>query len=218
MEFLFEDENIAVCIKPVGVLSQESADKNDMVNILRKECKSEIYPVHRLDKAVGGVMVFAKTQKSATNLSKQIAEHEFTKEYYAAVGGIMEKENDVFEDLLFKDSSKNKTFVVKRMRKGVKKAKLSYKVIAAGTLGESAVSLVKIRLFTGRSHQIRVQFASRKHPLLGDGKYGDRNGSKNIELWSHKIVFKNPASGEVMSFSADPLEGTMMHSLLNAQK
>ena len=200
MEVLFEDNSIIVCIKEPGILSQES-DKGEksMVVLLREHSGGEIFPIHRLDKDVGGVMVFAKTKQAAAELSKQVADRSFKKRYTAVVHGIMESESGVLEDLLFKDSKRNKVFVVDRERRGVKKASLEYSVIESNGID----SVVSVLLHTGRTHQIRVQFASRKHPIVGDAKYGAKDGIKGIRLWSNEISFKHPKSGKEMKFSAE---------------
>lgn len=185
IEILFENDDFVACVKPVGVASQN--DKAvDMVKLLQSQLESEIFPVHRLDTVVGGTMVFAKTQKAAAGLSKIIADGLFTKRYLAVVSGKPEKESDVLEDLLFKDSSKNKSYVVKRERKGVRKAKLEYEVLSH----KDDMTLINVFLHTGRFHQIRVQFASRKLPLIGDRKYGNRDNRCNVALWSEMISFQ----------------------------
>lgn len=209
MEILFEDNMIVVAVKPVGALSQGDGGQiksfADEIGSYLKEKgeRGEVYVLHRLDRAVGGVMVYAKTRYSASELSRQIACGEFKKEYEAVVHGCPENESGIFEDLLFKDSRKNKSFVVGRMRKGVKPAKLSYETLETKGSAFGEVSLVRVRLFTGRTHQIRVQFSSRKMPLVGDGKYG---GSDNcdIGLWSYSIELTHPKSGERMKFEKKP--------------
>ena len=200
MEILYEDAHIVVCVKPAGVLSQEATGKANMVELLREVTGGEVFPVHRLDREVGGVMVYAKTKAAAASLSKQIAEHTFEKTYLARVHGVPEPPQGEWEDLLFKDSAKNKVFAVKRARKGVKQAKLAYEVLSVDEAGNA---LVKVRLFTGRTHQIRVQFASRKHPLLGDGKYGARDGESRLHLQSAQIAFDHPATGERMHWEIE---------------
>ena len=165
MQFLYHDADLAVVIKPVG-LDSESAVPAAIISALGGEC----YTVHRLDLNVGGVMVYARTKSAAAALSRAIQEGTMVKEYVALVHGTPEEEGD-WTDLLLKDARKNKVFVVDRMRKGVKDARLTFT-----RLEEGDTSLVRIRLYTGRSHQIRVQFASRKHPLVGDHKYGARDG------------------------------------------
>ena len=191
MEILHSDENILVIIKPVGMDSE-----HDVPKTLVEEYGGEIFTLHRLDKNVGGVMVYARNKKTAAILSKAIQDGQMIKEYLAGVHGVPPEEG-VLEDLLFKDSRKNKVFVVKRQRAGVKKAKLEYK-----RLTEEDESLVHIRLYTGRSHQIRVQFASRGFPLVGDHKYGSKSSKKDPMLFSHKITF--PYKGKNISFEAKP--------------
>lgn len=196
---LHEDRDIVVCVKPVGTLSE----KGGMPEILAQWCAAkEIYTVHRLDRAVGGVMVYAKTAEAAAKLSAAMGAGDFKKQYQAVVHGRPAEDSGVMRDLLFKDSAKNKSYVVKRMRKGVKEAELEYSVIES----RADMSLVKITLHTGRSHQIRVQFSSRKMPLVGDVKYGSSRKDCNIALWSASLAFPHPKSGERMCFSANPPE------------
>ncbi len=191
MEILHSDENIIVIIKPVGLDSE-----HDVPKAIAEDYEGEIFTLHRLDRNVEGVMVYARNKKTAAILSKAIQEGRMVKEYLAKVHGTPDK-SGVLEDLLFKDSRKNKVFVVKRQRAGVKKAKLEYKRISEGE-----ESLLHIRLYTGRSHQIRVQFASRGYPLVGDHKYGSKSSVKEPKLFSHRITF--PYKGEDVSFEATP--------------
>lgn len=206
MKILFEDKDIIVIEKPVGMLSQSdgkgSENCESMLNeyIQNKGEKGCVHLIHRLDRNVGGVMVFAKNKMSAASLSTQIQNKTFIKEYKALVHSKPEEPEGIMEDLLFKDSRKNKTFVVNRMRKGVKDAKLSYKVLETKDSPYGEVSLVHIRLYTGRTHQIRVQFASRKMPLVGDGKYGGSDNGANIGLWSYRLTFIHPRTKKEMSF------------------
>ena len=178
MEILYEDRDIAVVVKPVG-----SDSEKDVPNALQQELGGSFYTVHRLDLNVGGVMVYARNQKTAGELSRQIQNGTFEKEYVAMVHGIPEESGD-WTDLLFKDSRKNKVFVVKKERSGVKKARLTYRRLTA-----SEQSLVRIRLYTGRSHQIRVQFASRGFPLVGDHKYGSKAKETSPMLYSCSLSF-----------------------------
>lgn len=191
MEILHSDENIIVLIKPVGLDSEKQVPLE-----LKESFKGEIYTLHRLDKNVGGVMVYARKKHMAAELSKAIQEMAMIKEYVALVHGTPPEKGD-WEDLLFKDSKKNKVFVVKRQRNGVKKARLEFV-----RLSEGDCSLVRIRLHTGRSHQIRVQFSSRGYPLVGDHKYGSRSEQKAPMLYSCKITF--PYRGEMVSFESLP--------------
>ena len=191
MEILFSDRDIVLCVKPVGLDSEIQ-----MPAALKETLGGEIYPVHRLDKNVGGVMVFARTQAAAAGLSKAIQEGTLIKEYVALVHGSPPESGD-WEDLLWKDSRKNKVFVVKRLRGGVKKARLEFTRL---TFGEE--SLVRVRLHTGRSHQIRVQFASRGYPLVGDHKYGARDNVPAPMLYSCKLTFLH--KGKLLEFEKLP--------------
>ena len=197
IEILFENADFLACIKPVGVPSQCDGAE-DMVKLLKGQTGSEIYPVHRLDTAVGGTMIFAKNKKSAAYLSKEIAEKRFVKTYLAVIEGCPEEKEGSFEDLLFKDKRRNKSYVVKRERKGVRRASLDYRVVDE-TDGKA---LVSVTLNTGRSHQIRVQFASRKMPLAGDGKYGSRDNGCEVALWSHTVEFN--FDSQMLSFKSLP--------------
>ncbi len=191
MEILYSDKNIAVCIKPVGLDSEQ-----EVPAALKEALGGEIFPIHRLDKNVGGVMVFARNKPSAASLSKSVQEGTMVKEYVALVHGTPPETGD-WEDLLWKDSKKNKVFTVKRMRGGVKKARLEFTRLTAGE-----TSLVRIRLHTGRSHQIRVQFSSRGFPLVGDHKYGSRDNATAPMLFSCRISF--PYGGSIKTFEQLP--------------
>ena len=191
MELLYSDKHIAVCVKPVGLDSEA-----EVPAALKEQLGGEIYPIHRLDQNVGGVMVYARTKQAAATLSKAIQEGQMVKEYVAMVHGTPSETGD-WEDLLWKDSRKNKVFVVKRMRGGVKKARLEFRRLSAGE-----TSLVQIRLHTGRSHQIRVQFSSRGFPLVGDHKYGSRDERTAPMLFSCRITF--PWGKETKTFEAFP--------------
>ena len=191
MTILYSDHDLAVCVKPVGLDSEQ-----ELPNALKETLGGEIFPIHRLDKNVGGVMVYARTKPAAAALSKAVQEGTMVKEYVALVHGTPPASGD-WEDLLWKDSSKNKVFVVKRERKGVKKARLEYT-----RLTESNPALVRIKLHTGRSHQIRVQFSSRGYPLVGDHKYGSRDESTAPMLFSCRISV--PWKKETKVFEALP--------------
>lgn len=191
MDLLYQDPELAVCIKPVGMDSE-----HQVPNALKEQLGGEIFTLHRLDKNVGGVMVYARTKAAAAALSRLIQEGQMVKEYVALVHGTPPEDGD-WEDLLFKDSRKNKVFVVKRQRAGVKAARLEFTRLSAGE-----TSLVRIRLHTGRSHQIRVQFSSRGFPLVGDRKYGGRDEETAPMLFSCCIRF--PWNGQKLEFSALP--------------
>ncbi len=201
MTVLFEDKDIVVCVKPIGVLSQ-SDDKGraSMISLL-----GGVFPVHRLDRETAGVMVFAKTTEVAAAMSKLVQSHEeFRKEYLAVLEGVPELPQDTLCDLLFHDVSKNKSYVVNKMRRGVKKAELSYELLSAAGNGEKIRSLVRVRLYTGRTHQIRVQFASRRLPLAGDRKYGGSADAYGLALFACRLSFRHPMTGEEMFFEAFP--------------
>lgn len=201
IKILFQDESVTVCIKPVGILSEDSPKEKGIIGILSDISGKPLHLLHRLDRNVGGVMVFANNKKSASILSQAIAQNEFKKEYLLVCDGCPEEKEGVFEDLLFKDSSKNRSYVVKRLRKGVKSASLEYKVLDT----VNGKSLVKVLLHTGRTHQIRVQFSSRKLCLCGDIKYGSKDReSSSIALFSHKITFCHPVTKETLSFESEP--------------
>lgn len=208
MKILYQDNHILVAVKPVGYLSEPGGGKSfpDALSAHLREHgeKDEIFTVHRLDKVVGGVMVFARTQKAASILTQAVAAREVHKEYLAVLRGTPEKDEDTLEDLLFRDASKNKTFVVQRMRKGVRDASLSYKTVANTVAEEQALTLVTVRLHTGRTHQIRVQFSSRKLPLLGDIRYGSRDPGCTAALFSRRLGFTHPATGKPVEFACDP--------------
>ena len=191
MELLYTDPQIVVCVKPVGLDSEA-----DMPKALQEKLGGQIFPLHRLDKNVGGVMVYARTKTAAVQFSRLIQDGAMVKEYIACVHGTP-PERGHWEDLLFKDSRKNKVFVVTRQRAGVRQAQLEFFRL---TQGER--SIVQIRLYTGRSHQIRVQFASRGYPLVGDHKYGSRDSANAPMLFSFRITF--PYNGKTQIFSASP--------------
>ena len=172
--------------------------------LLREQLGGDAFCVHRLDTAVGGVMVYALTRKAASQLSAYIAGDLLEKEYLAVVEGIPEPVEGVMEDLLLKDSTKGKSYVVKRLRKGVKDAKLEYRVLRSVATINGTYSLVWVRLITGRFHQIRVQFGSRRHPLLGDGKYGSKCNKCSTALWSYRLTFPHPKTGEMHIHTANP--------------
>lgn len=202
MKILFEDNEVVVLVKPVGVPSETTKNGERGILDLLKEQHGlkDVYLLHRLDRNVGGVMVFSKTKKSAAHISKQIQENNFKKTYLAVVDGIINEKQGEFKDLLFKDSSKNRSYVVNRMRKGVKEASLEYVVLSE----KENKSLVKVILHTGRTHQIRVQFSSRKTPLTGDIKYGSKDRQSDVALFSHSISFCHPVTNEVLTFTALP--------------
>lgn len=222
MKIIYEDAQLLVCEKPVGVASQnERGFAEDMVSLLmnhrRKQKDADCYigVVHRLDKMVGGIMVYAKTKQAAAELSRQVANHEMKKCYYAVVKGRPEQECGIYEDYLIKDGKLNISRVVDRKQKDAKRAVLNYRVLETICLEDSQgleqeYSLVDIELLTGRHHQIRVQFSSRGLPLAGDRKYHlEQAGTsyKGVALYSYSLGFKHPKTKKYIEFSAKPTDG-----------
>ena len=213
---LYEDRSILICVKPRGVLSEEHPTQPCLPALLREQTgRKQFFCVHRLDRDTGGVTVLAKDGKAAARLSELMAagaaevpaceasQPAAFKEYLAVVHGAPDPAAGEMRDLLFHDKQKNKTFVVQRMRGGVKEARLNYETLAAA----DGLSLVRIRLRTGRSHQIRVQFASRKMPLAGDAKYGSPLRGQTPALWAYRLAFPWPAApGGKIDCTAPPEE------------
>ena len=200
MDILYQDKRILVAVKPAGVLSTD--EPGGMPSLLRAALGDEkacVRTVHRLDAAVSGVMVFARSAKAASLLSEQIRNRQFGKEYLAVVHGEPPAEGTLC-DLLGRDKVRRVTYVADAPGKDVQEAKLSYRVLASC----EGLSLVSVSLYTGRTHQIRVQFASRGWPLAGDRKYGVEDGFDSIALWSHRIAFAHPETGAAMEFAKLP--------------
>lgn len=209
MRIIYEDDRLLLAEKPAGVQSQPGGKGEDMLTLLsayRSERGEEavIHPLHRLDRDVGGLMVFAKDAKAAACLSTQIQSGAFYKEYLAVIHGVPDAAEGDFVDLLYHDTARNKTYVVKRERRGVRKAHLTYRVPASAEHKGEVLSLVSAVLHTGRTHQVRVQFGSRKHPLWGDRRYGAAE-SGEIALWCHTLGFTHP-DGSVRRFTLPPPE------------
>lgn len=195
----YVDDEIAVCEKPCGVLS-EGEGETALPSLLRAELGGEVYPVHRLDRDTTGLMVVARTPRAAAQLSRQITEGALQKDYLALLCGTPEEECAQLTDLLFYDRHKGKSFVVSKERKGVKRAELTYRLLAV----KENRALVCVRLLTGRTHQIRVQFASRKLPLVGDRRYGAPADGSSIALHSYHLSFAHPTEGHTMEFFSAP--------------
>ncbi len=213
LKVIYEDNHILVVEKPCNVPSQsdDTGDK-DMITIcksyLKEKYKKEgnVYLglVHRLDRPVGGVMVFAKTSKAASRLSESVRSKEFNKSYLAVVENNSLPNNNVLEDYMIKNEALNKSTVCSKEKRGAKFAKLSYKIIDNKTIKDKEYSLVEIELETGRHHQIRVQFSSRNCPLYGDQRYGKGPKGEQIALWAYKLSFKHPVKDEIMEFKCLP--------------
>ena len=201
------DKELLVCEKPTDCLSEPGPGKNLPALAaawLREHGEDPaVRTVHRLDKAVGGLMVLARTQRAAASLIEQIAARTAEKEYLAVLRGVPEQDEAVLEDLLFHDSRTNKTFVVARPRKGVREARLSYRVLGRAEGESGPLTLVRVKLHTGRTHQIRAQFSHRGLPLLGDLRYGSR-AAHGPALFSCLLAFDHPATGKRMKFELLP--------------
>lgn len=201
MEILYQNANILVCIKPARVLStDEPGGLPGLVREALGDPKADVRTVHRLDRVVSGVMVLARSANAASELSRQIRENQFRKEYLAVVHGRPENPEGTLHDLLARDKARRMTFVAEAPGKGVQEAALSYRVLEYA----SGMSLVRVRLHTGRTHQIRVQFSSRGMPLVGERKYAVWNDPCELALWSAKIGFYHPGTGEWVEFSKEP--------------
>ena len=201
MEILYQDVDILVCIKPARVLStDEPGGLPELVRESLGDKSADVRTVHRLDRVVSGLMVLARNAAAASELSRQIREGGFEKEYLAVVHGVPQEKSGELWDLLGRDKARRMTYVAEAPGKGIQQARLSYRVEAV----RENLSLVRIRLHTGRTHQIRVQFASRGLPLVGERKYAVLEDPCELALWSCRLSFAHPATGEPMDFSLEP--------------
>ena len=201
MDIIYQDSDILVCVKPPRVLStDEPGGLPDLIREALGEPKADIRTVHRLDRVVSGLMVLARNAQSASELSRQIREGSFEKEYLAVVHGEPPERAGELRDLLGRDKARRMTYVAQEPGKGIQEAALSYWVLNSG----DGLSRVCIRLHTGRTHQIRVQFASRGLPLVGERKYAVLEDPCEIALWSAHLGFTHPATGEQMIFDREP--------------
>ena len=215
LKIIYEDNHIIVVVKPVDILSQADSTKDiDMLTVIKAYLKQKynkpgnVYLglLHRLDRMVGGIMVFAKTSKAASRLSKCITDKKFEKEYVAIVNGIFDKKAGSLVDYLKKDCKNNKSIVVTKNDKDAKLAMLDYNVEKSFVYNSRTYSLVKIILHTGRHHQIRVQFANVCHPLYGDIKYDENAINKPIALWAYHLSFEHPVTHQILKFEVMPNE------------
>lgn len=201
MELIHVDEDILVCLKPARVLStDEPGGVPELARHALGDPAADVRTVHRLDRVVSGLMVLARNAKAASELSRQIRENEFEKEYMAVVHGCPEEASGTLRDLLGRDKARKMTFVADGPAKGVQEAVLDYQCLNS----REELSRVRIRLHTGRTHQIRVQFASRGMPLVGERKYSELNDPCEIALWSYRLAFTHPGTGERVEFICDP--------------
>ena len=201
MELLYVDEAVVVCIKPARVLStDEPGGLPELVRQALGNPRADVRTVHRLDRVVSGVMVLARSTEAASELSRQVREDEFSKEYLAVLHGVPKSPEGTLTDLLYRDKARRMTMVAREPGKGVQEAVLDYRVLGTA----EGLSKVAALLHTGRTHQIRVQFSSRGLPLVGERKYSELGDPCEIALWSHKIGFTHPLTGKPMEFSQEP--------------
>ena len=201
MELVYVDDDILVCLKPARVLStDEPGGVPDLAREALGDPKADVRTVHRLDRVVAGLMVLARNAAAASELSRQIRDGEFDKEYVAVIHGCPVQEQGTYRDLLGRDKARRMTFVAQEMAKGIQEAVLDYQV----TGRSDAMSRVRIQLHTGRTHQIRVQFASRGMPLVGERKYSILDDPCEIALWSYHLGFTHPKTGKRMEFVHEP--------------
>lgn len=201
MEIIYLDKDILVCVKPARVLSTD--EPGGLPDLLRQELGApgaDIRTVHRLDRVVSGLMVLARNARAASELSRQIRDNTFEKEYMAVIHGVPEQASGTLRDLLGRDKARRMTFVADAPGKGIQEAVLDYRVLASS----AGLSRVRVRLHTGRTHQIRVQFASRGMALVGERKYDTREDPCEIALWSCFLGFSHPVTGEKMEFFLEP--------------
>ena len=201
ISIIYQDKRIIAAIKPAGVLSTD--EEGGMPDLIREALETPqgcVRTVHRLDRVVGGVMVFARSAYASRELSRQIREHVFVKQYWAVVHGIPPEKRGVFRDLLVRDKSARKTLITSENGKGVQEAVLEYQVLET----VSDLSLVEITLQTGRTHQIRAQFAHHGYPLVGDRKYGVKDDAESVALWSCRVGFQHPETGKWVDFVKAP--------------
>ena len=202
MELIYTDEDMIVCIKPAGALStDEPGGVPELARLALGDEKAQVRTVHRLDRVVSGLMVLARSAQAASELSRQIREDDFEKEYLAVLHGCPEADTGTLIDLLGRDKARKMTYVAQEPGKGIQEAILDYQVLDQ----TESFSRVKIQLRTGRTHQIRVQFASRGMPLVGERKYSEQNDPCEIALWSRRLAFRHPRTGERVEFVREPL-------------
>lgn len=201
MELLYVDESIVVCVKPARVLStDEPGGVPELVRQALGDEDAQVRTVHRLDRVVSGLMVLARSTAAASELSKQIRDREFEKEYLAVIHGKPDTQSGTLRDLLLRNKPERKTYVVAEPAKGVQEAILHYQLLAQN----ENLSRVRIQLETGRTHQIRAQFSSRGLPLVGDRKYSLLEDNCEIALWSYRLAFQHPKTGASMEFALEP--------------
>lgn len=197
---MFKDDSLVVCLKPVGI----SSESPGLPDLIREQEGYPVFPVHRLDQTTGGVCVLARSSSVCTEMQRLFQQDQVVKEYLAVISGVPDTDSGLFYDLLYHDQRTNKTFVVDKMRKGVKESTCEWSVLETVESSEGRISLILVRLHSGRTHQIRIQFASRKMPLVGDRRYGSRIRTSNPALWSARISFPHPLTDQTIDVSSLP--------------
>ncbi len=210
MHTAFKNDKLIICVKPAGMPSQPDPSKDtDMMTAASDYLKGlgesgDLWLVHRLDRVVGGLIIFARDRRTASQLSALISTRDINKEYLAVIEGVPEQNSGEMRDLIYRDSVSAKAFIVKTRRTGVKEAFLEYSVLGSVDAGGKKLSLVRVRLGTGRFHQIRVQFSSRGFPIVGDGKYGSKDNRCLPALYAFRLSFNMPGSGEATDIVSYP--------------
>ena len=201
-DVLYQDSHLLVCEKPAGLLTQPAPGREDcLLRRLEAALEGPVYLVHRLDRGTGGLMVFARSREAAARLSEAVRRRDFEKEYLCVTQGVPPRSAAVLEDLLYWDAARGRSFPVTRPRRGVKAASLEYRLLEE----RQGLALLRVRLHTGRTHQIRVQLASRRLPLLGDRRYGGPpTASGETALWSWRLAFDHPVTGAPLAFTLPP--------------
>ncbi len=193
ISLLYTDPSLIVCVKPVGI----SSESPGLPDLIAEQCGCKALPVHRLDQGTGGVIVLARSSAACTSMQRLFQDNMVKKEYLAVISGCPEENDGVFTDLLWHDRLKNKSFVVDRLRAGVKEASCAWKLLNSTLYDGQKIALIRVVLHTGRTHQIRVQLGSRGFPLVGDRKYGSRMPAKTFSLWASAISFPHPEQKNV---------------------
>lgn len=197
---LYSDDTLLICEKPVGVPSESPG----LPDLLSGQEGGPFFPVHRLDQTTGGACVLARTPQACAALQRLFLQDRVVKEYLAVVSGVPDAACGTYSDLLYHDKRTNKTFVANSRRKGVREASCEWKVLETADGASGKITLVRVSLHSGRTHQIRVQFASRRMPLVGDGRYGSRIKTPAPALWSARIGFPHPMTGKSVDVSSVP--------------
>ena len=205
MKIITETHDLIIAVKPPELISERTENRSGFADLLAERNNGYIGVIHRLDKGVGGLMIYAKTPNAAKLLSQAAQEHRLGKEYVAVTEGIPPQPEGTLTDLLYYDRGRNKVFPVTRARKGVKEAVLKYRTLGTASHPETGapLALVSVQPVTGRTHQIRVQFASRGLPLLGDRKYGG-SGNTGISLWCRAVALPGTGTQPGQTYTLSP--------------